>query len=354
MEVFVWRSFSCNNSSDFRLVARFADPKKADAAAKELTAFFATHAKEWDAYCGANDYDIPSKPLAAQEALAKKHGFTWPKSDILSWGDEGLVGDEPKVRVMGDVLAVYHTYCGGYGKGLPAYLTKLGAKVEKEAQDAPTLTVSFGLPGGKPGEKLAAGLAAFFAQAETEEYLSDWKSDAIGKIKLPSGTADDAAWASDGTKVEMILPIELTQIDGLKSFLTKSGVTNLTMKLCEYGDLKRIKAAAKKAAAPAKKDAAPKKAAAAALPTVGKKFLFTGKMVALSRADGQRRVKELGGVVAGSVSKDLDYLVIGDDGSPLFGAGVKGEKVLAAEKLIAKGATLKIISENEFLSLARR
>ncbi len=88
-------------------------------------------------------------------------------------------------------------------------------------------------------------------------------------------------------------------------------------------------------------------------PTVGKKFLFTGKMASMTRDEGKRHVKDLGGVVAGSVSKDLDYLVIGDDGSPLYGAGVKGEKMVAAEKLIAKGSSLKIISEKDFLALER-
>jgi NAD-dependent DNA ligase len=87
--------------------------------------------------------------------------------------------------------------------------------------------------------------------------------------------------------------------------------------------------------------------------TVGKKFLFTGKMASMTRDEGKRHVKELGGVVAGSVSKDLDYLVIGDDGSPLYGGGAKGEKMVAAEKLIAKGASLKIISEKDFLAMKR-
>ena len=87
--------------------------------------------------------------------------------------------------------------------------------------------------------------------------------------------------------------------------------------------------------------------------TIGKKFLFTGKMASMTRAEGKRRVKELGGVAAGSVSKDLDYLVVGDDGSPLFGAGAKGEKILAAEKLIAGGAELQIISETDFMKLTR-
>ena len=83
----------------------------------------------------------------------------------------------------------------------------------------------------------------------------------------------------------------------------------------------------------------------------GKKFLFTGKLASMTRTEANAKVKAARGVTAGSVSKDLDYLVIGDDGSFLFGAGTKGEKTLAAEKLIAKGAELAIISETRFLEM---
>ncbi|MBI4822519.1 MAG: BRCT domain-containing protein [Deltaproteobacteria bacterium] len=83
----------------------------------------------------------------------------------------------------------------------------------------------------------------------------------------------------------------------------------------------------------------------------GKKFLFTGKLLSMSRADANARVKSLGGICAGSVSNDLDYLVVGDSGSPLFGAGAKGEKILAAEKLVTKGAGVKIITESAFMEM---
>src|SRR5690242_20372353 len=82
----------------------------------------------------------------------------------------------------------------------------------------------------------------------------------------------------------------------------------------------------------------------------GKKVMFTGKLAAMTRAQAQSYVTAAGGVNAGSVSKDLDYLVIGDDGSFLYGAGTKGEKTIKAEKLIASGSALKIISETDFLA----
>jgi NAD-dependent DNA ligase len=85
---------------------------------------------------------------------------------------------------------------------------------------------------------------------------------------------------------------------------------------------------------------------------VGKKFMFTGKLSSMSRNEANAKVTAIGGVSAGSVSKDLDYLVVGDSGSPLFGAGAKGDKILSAEKLIANGMPLKIIAESAFLAMA--
>jgi ankyrin repeat protein len=90
------------------------------------------------------------------------------------------------------------------------------------------------------------------------------------------------------------------------------------------------------------------------LRTEGRSFLFTGKLSSMSRAGAKAKVKELGGVARSSVAQGLDYLVIGDEGSPLFGQGKKGSKMVAAEKLIAAGAPLKIISETDFLKLTRQ
>jgi len=70
------------------------------------------------------------------------------------------------------------------------------------------------------------------------------------------------------------------------------------------------------------------------LPFQGKKFLFTGGLNSMSRPEASDLVKKQGGMVAGSISKDLDYVVVGDK------PGSKFEK--------AKKLGLKIISEKEF------
>jgi len=83
----------------------------------------------------------------------------------------------------------------------------------------------------------------------------------------------------------------------------------------------------------------------------GAAILFTGKLNTMTRNEAQDKVRTAGGAVASAVNKKLDYLVIGDEGSPLYGAGRKGDKQLKAEKLVEEGATIKIISETAFLQM---
>ncbi|MCP4159146.1 MAG: hypothetical protein GY760_03655 [Deltaproteobacteria bacterium] len=80
-------------------------------------------------------------------------------------------------------------------------------------------------------------------------------------------------------------------------------------------------------------------------------FLFTGKMATLVRKDAQNKVKEAGGKISSSVNKSLSYLVIGDEGSPLYEEGKKGSKQLKAESFISDGVDLKIISETSFINM---
>ena len=103
---------------------------------------------------------------------------------------------------------------------------------------------------------------------------------------------------------------------------------------------------------PAGDEAAP--AAATQPATVdlkGRSFLFTGKLATMQRAEAEAKVSAANGRNAGTVNAKLDCLVIGDEGSPLYGAGRKGSKQLAAEKLVGQGATIQIISETAFLQM---
>lgn len=83
----------------------------------------------------------------------------------------------------------------------------------------------------------------------------------------------------------------------------------------------------------------------------GESYLFTGKLATMTRSEAQKKVREAGGKVGSAVNKNLNFLVIGDEGSPLYGQGRKGSKQTKAESLIAEGADLKIISETAFLQM---
>ena len=72
----------------------------------------------------------------------------------------------------------------------------------------------------------------------------------------------------------------------------------------------------------------------------GKKFIFTGQLQKYSRTQAQAFVKNLGGNVLSSVSKRLDFVVIGDS------AGSKLDK--------ARELGLNIINEEEFLKLVKK
>jgi len=71
----------------------------------------------------------------------------------------------------------------------------------------------------------------------------------------------------------------------------------------------------------------------------GKTFVFTGGLATLSRDEAKRLVEERGGSASGSVSKNTDYVVAGED---------PGSKLDQAKKL-----GLKIISEEEFKQLIK-
>ena len=80
-----------------------------------------------------------------------------------------------------------------------------------------------------------------------------------------------------------------------------------------------------------------------------KTFLFTGQLATMTRTQAHEKVTAAQGCIAKGVSKNLNFLVIGDKGSPLYGEGKKGSKQLKAEQLMASGANLQIISEAAFL-----
>jgi len=72
----------------------------------------------------------------------------------------------------------------------------------------------------------------------------------------------------------------------------------------------------------------------------GMKFIFTGSLSFLSRSEASDLVKKHGGIVSSSISKDIDYIVVGDK------PGLKYEKALKMG--------LNIINEHRFIELLNK
>jgi DNA ligase (NAD+) len=69
----------------------------------------------------------------------------------------------------------------------------------------------------------------------------------------------------------------------------------------------------------------------------GKTFVVTGTLAAMSRQEAKDRIRELGGTAVESVSKNTDYVVVGEN------PGSKREK--------AKKLGVRVIGEEEFRGL---
>lgn len=96
-------------------------------------------------------------------------------------------------------------------------------------------------------------------------------------------------------------------------------------------------------------DAAPPAEATGLL--AGRAFVFTGKMQTMGRSAAQTAASELGAETPSSVTSTTTDVVLGNEDFARYEGGWRSSKLKKAEKLMASGAALRIISEDEFRSI---
>jgi len=227
----IWQSYSCNNSSSYRLVARFVDAAAAKLAAGELDAFFAAHAAEIDERDGYR-----REPSEVQRALAARYGFTWDK--VLTWGDEGLVGDEPELVLHDRQLIVFHSYCGGFGDGIPSLLRALGGEVGTQDRGDLAISVLAVAPRGAHPE-LDAELATVVEAVDDYEDDDDPEPPWLEPVPVPWPSERESyghvAVFRDAGTVGLHVAIDPRELPAVEPYLRARGVARLSIQIDEPG-----------------------------------------------------------------------------------------------------------------------
>lgn len=137
-------------------------------------------------------------------------------------------------------------------------------------------------------------------------------ADAFGSLDRLIAASRDALEAVPG--------IGPRTADGILAFLSDSGNRELIDELLDAG-LEIV---------------APDAAKAVAAPLRGRRFVLTGTLPSLTRAEAERRIVELGGEVGSSVSRRTDYVVVGENpGSKARRAGELGVPTLDEAAFLA-------------------
>ncbi len=80
-----------------------------------------------------------------------------------------------------------------------------------------------------------------------------------------------------------------------------------------------------------------------------KSIVFTGTLSSMVRAKAQQIIADIGGVNSNTVTKDTDFLIVGQQDFRIVGEDGMSGKQEKAQKLLERGATIEVISESDFL-----
>ncbi len=81
----------------------------------------------------------------------------------------------------------------------------------------------------------------------------------------------------------------------------------------------------------------------------GRSVVFTGTLSSMARSEAFQTIVNIGGIIGNNVTKDTDFLIVGQQDYRVVGEEGMSAKKEKAAKLIEKGSILEIISENDFL-----
>ncbi len=218
--------------------------------------------------------------------------------------------------------------CEGFGPKVIENL--IDAKLVQDPADLFALRIDDLLTLPRMGETLARKLIAHLHARRT--LALDIFLRSLGIHELAHQTARVLAQCGSLEKIRSLTEAELAEMHGIGPQIARAVVHGLQShrrlidKLLQHVTIH---------------DASPAQSSG---PLAGKRFLFTGTLAAMERRRAQQLVEEAGGHLASSVSRELDFLVIGSEGKP-------GSKLSKARKLIEEGASVRILSEAEFLKI---
>jgi NAD-dependent DNA ligase len=81
----------------------------------------------------------------------------------------------------------------------------------------------------------------------------------------------------------------------------------------------------------------------------GRTVVFTGALSSMVRAEAQQTIADIGGTLGNGVTKETDFLVVGQQDYRVVGEDGMSSKQKKAISLIEKGSSLEILSEDDFL-----
>lgn len=79
-----------------------------------------------------------------------------------------------------------------------------------------------------------------------------------------------------------------------------------------------------------------------------KNFCFTGESYRATRSEMKKEIEKMGGNFKSAVSKNTDFLVVGNAGNPCWAYSCYGRKIEEAMELRKAGAKIQIVNEVDF------